>query len=565
MKHGVDLTYEAMKTLLRLLPVFFLLMVAGQAVPQTEPSKTGDGIQIRTIPELKDLVGYWTREYSRVHPETKFEITLTGTAVSGDPSVLSFVRDGSAAVASGSSSWRMVVGRDIILCIMNDRNPWAGEIEKRGITPEGIRSLLEPSTNHNGSLPTGGATGGPLRLYCPDDQGIAVGVAAFAGRRELPEGQIRQGSGGDVAEAVKKDIHGLGFCRLTDICKPGEMKLSEGLRIVPIDKNGNGRIDFMEDIYDSPDDFSRGVWIGKYPAALSGKIYASSGTRPEQASAGFLQWILDEGQTGLATFGFSELIASERQTQKDLLVPPTTAGTEAKKVSDNWFITLAIILAAFILVAFLTDVLSRYFRGMKKGTQTLHPDTVQAFDEATITAPEGLFYDKNHAWTFLESEGTLKTGGDDFLRHVVGHLSRVILKEPGEKIRKGEPMATLVSNGRQLTVFSPVTGVITDCNMDLAANPSIFNHSPFVQGWFYRIKPANWAAEIRFLDLSGAYRDRLGKELTKLRDFLAAKAGHTEPRLAGIILQDGGAIKENALEDLGPEVWEDFQSTFLKP
>jgi hypothetical protein len=30
-----------------------------------------------------------------------------------------------------------------------------------------------------------------------------------------------------------------------------------------------------------------------------------------------------------------------------------------------------------------------------------------------------------------------------------------------------------------------------------------------------------------------------------------------------IVLQDGGELKDNVLSDLGPEVWEDFQTRFI--
>jgi hypothetical protein len=32
---------------------------------------------------------------------------------------------------------------------------------------------------------------------------------------------------------------------------------------------------------------------------------------------------------------------------------------------------------------------------------------------------------------------------------------------------------------------------------------------------------------------------------------------------AQVVLQDGGALKDHALADFGPEVWEDFQVKFI--
>jgi hypothetical protein len=34
---------------------------------------------------------------------------------------------------------------------------------------------------------------------------------------------------------------------------------------------------------------------------------------------------------------------------------------------------------------------------------------------------------------------------------------------------------------------------------------------------------------------------------------------------AQVILQDGGELVDNTLSNLGPEVWDDFQSKFIDP
>ena len=101
--------------------------------------------------------------------------------------------------------------------------------------------------------------------------------------------------------AIQKDPYAIGFCRLSDVRKEGLNEFEEDIRLLPIDKNGNGRIDHFESIYNSPDDLSRGVWIGKYPHALSGSIYAMSQTIPTDKNAiAFLTWIMTDGGKYLA-------------------------------------------------------------------------------------------------------------------------------------------------------------------------------------------------------------------------------------------------------------------------
>jgi len=63
--------------------------------------------------------------------------------------------------------------------------------------------------------------------------------------------------------------------------------------------------------------------------------------------------------------------------------------------------------------------------------------------------------------------------------------------------------------------------------------------------------------------MANKYRIWLNAEFTRLKDFLATairKTCHNSPPL---VLQDGGALKDEVLSDLGPEIWEEFQTRFI--
>ena len=106
-----------------------------------------------------------------------------------------------------------------------------------------------------------------------------------------------------------------------------------------------------------------------------------------------------------------------------------------------------------------------------------------------------------------------------------------------------------------------MSGTIREQNKDLNKNPSLVNTSPYSDGWVYIIEPTNWLKESQFLIMWEKYKGWLTSEITRLKDFLAVSIkpdveyAHT--------LQDGGEVKDGILEDLGPEVWEDFQTNFL--
>jgi hypothetical protein len=137
------------------------------------------------------------------------------------------------------------------------------------------------------------------------------------------------------------------------------------------------------------------------------------------------------------------------------------------------------------------------------------------------------------------------------------------MKNTGDKIKKGEHLLTIIQKGKQLNIYAPISGTITACNQMLSANASLLNTSPYADGWVYLVEPTNWLLEIQFLSMAEKYSTWLKKEFSRLKDFFAVALQANNPEYALIVLQDGGSIQDNILADLGPVVWEDFQTKFI--
>jgi len=185
----------------------------------------------------------------------------------------------------------------------------------------------------------------------------------------------------------------------------------------------------------------------------------------------------------------------------------------------------------------------------------------QAFNEQVVDIPIGLYYDKTHTWAYMEKDGMVRIGIDDFLQHITGPITRVKMKSTGEKIRKGKEVLSIIQKGKQLDIHAPVSGTIKKQNKALTKSSSLINSSPYSDGWVYMIEPTNWIKEIQYLITGNKYKEWLKSEFSRLKDFLAVSV---KPNVEyAHILQDGGELKDGILEDLGPEVWEDFQINFI--
>lgn len=222
----------------------------------------------------------------------------------------------------------------------------------------------------------------------------------------------------------------------------------------------------------------------------------------------------------------------------------------------------ALILAAIILIVIGVDVAIqyRYVKSNRKAVREANSQMLKVFDEQAVKIPKGIYFDKTHTWAFMNRNGKVEVGINDFLQNVTGTPSRIEMKKAGDTVRKGDHLLTIVQDGKHLNVYSPVSGTVTAFNENLLKQPSLLNSAPYSEGWVYHIEPANWSRETQFMLMAEQTANWIKKEFSRLKDVLAK--AYPADELAHV-MQDGGALKGHVLENAGPEVWEEFQTNFI--
>ena len=561
-----------MKTWTVLIASFLILSynsVLCKGFETTKGKGANSTIKVFASPDLIPIATKWVSEYSKLNPT--FRVQLTSSVennISGllrTTTDLGFISDESFKSVRNQSTWNMVIGRDVVVPVINENNPLKVELSKKGATAQGLARLLQNTGKQNwetfcGNIPNGG--GSPVHFYFVNDPSILSALSVFANIKHSEIMGTRVSSEQELVSAIGNDPYGLGFCRLNTVTNKTGKSLISQIKLLPIDKNGNGKIDYNEDFYSNLQEFSRGVWIGRYPQALSGRIYSISSAKPgNESQLAFLNWILTDGQQYLKDNGYSNLVYSERQSQLDKINEPITyASTPTQTNPILQFKFLLILLIGLTVV-----VLDLGYRRVKKSNRVFSNAPVNllnVFKEAEVVIPKGLYFDKTHTWAFLKKDGSVKLGIDDFMQHVTGPITRVEIKASGEKIKKGDLLVTIIQHGKQLNIYSPLTGQITAQNKNLKTHSELLNTAPFTEGWVYIVEPLNWSLEIQFMNMADKYTNWLKSEYTRLRDFFASAVRVHAPAFV-MILQDGGVIRDGILAELGPEVWDDFQTKFI--
>jgi glycine cleavage system H lipoate-binding protein/ABC-type phosphate transport system substrate-binding protein len=556
-----------MKTKISLLTSLSLLLscliFSNVQVSGEKPQYQAVPFKVYCSPELQGLASGWTSVYSKLTPGSQIDLEVVSQPGTGllTGNNLAFVSE--REMTGDEYGWKMVVGREIIIPIINTGNPFVKELNEKGVKQDMItRLIMEPGNQVWGNI-VENRESIPVHFYVSNDNTVITGVESFLGIPGFMDIGIKTWNELEVIAAVQNDPYAVGFCKITSLLDFEKQSISHNIQLLPIDKNGNGKLDNMEKIYDDLNVFARGVWIGKYPKALSNDIYAVSTEQPSaEAQTAFLKWVLTDGQQFLALNGFSDLVYSEVQSKLERF-------TEIKvnePVAGNAYSTpklVLFILIAFIVIGIMLGAILGYGRNREVPVMDIPVDLQPAFDEHSLMAPKGLHYDKSHTWAFMEKDGAVRIGIDDFLQNITGPITRIEMKKPGEKITKGELLVSIIQKGKQLKLYAPVSGKIQECNTVLLKNSYILNASPYSDGWIYKIEPENWSKEIPLLSMEGKYSKWISEEIARLRDFLAHTLQSHKLEYANVVLQDGGMLKNNLLEDLGPEVWEDFQTNFL--
>lgn len=548
-------------TVIMLFALFFSVSAieaqTSQQQVQVEPDMT-----VIASPEVYQLSKEWAKEYNANNPGNEITVIRQGSSNISEDKLMGVIT--SEKFTDGNDQWKVTLCRQLLVPVIHADNPYINTLRETGISRE---ALAEMFTSDNPEWAIEDKEKSRAQLLLPTDEMMRQQIASFMGTDLSKQKYRSYDNPEDMIAALQQDKKSVAFLPLKAIVDESNNTLTDNVAFLPIDRNNNGHLEYMEDIYGSVSSFSRGVWIGKYPKALCCNVYFASSAKPEKSrEKSFISFLLTKGQNDLARHGYSNLAYTERQAELQQLQGLTSVSVEEQDSSSSWA-TILLILAGIVIV---TGLLANLAFGFTRAAETAESTTEAeesegyALDEQTVAAPAGLYFDKSHTWSFLEKDGKVRMGIDDFLQQVTGPITRIKMKNNGDYVKKGEPVVTLIQNGKQITIKAPVSGSIHSINSSLEKDAGMINTSPYNQGWLYLITPDNWQQEIPFLKMAADYKEWLKQEFIRLKDFLAFSLKVNKDAYANVVLQDGGSIKKHVLKDLNPEAWEDFQEKFIE-
>lgn len=287
---------------------FMVILLLSSCVSKQQKENT---INISGAFALYPLVIQWSEEYKKEHDEVRFNISAGGAgkgmadALAGSVDLGMFSRE-ITPEEKAQGVWWVGLCKDAVLPTISAENPYLIKLKARGLTQAEFKAIFvdRTITNWNELLPM--ASSMPIEVFTRSDACGAAGTWAnyLGGNQEDLKGI---GIHGDpaLAEVVSKNSAGIGFNNTIYIYNMDTDRKREGIEVIPIDINGNGKIDQDEHFYDSFNAILEAISEGIYPSPPARELYfVSKGKPTKKATRDFLLWTLSKGQKYVQAAGY---------------------------------------------------------------------------------------------------------------------------------------------------------------------------------------------------------------------------------------------------------------------
>ena len=266
----------------------------------------------------------WAEEFKKVYPDVRIDISAGGAGKGITDALSNMVDLGMVSreiypEETKKGAYAVAVTKDAVVPVINSMNPSIDAILAKGLKKEAGNNIWITGIYKTWSQAFGIKGTTPIHVYTRSDAcGAAEVWAKYFNKKQ--EDLLGSGVYGDpgLALAVKKDQLGIGFNNIGYAYDNKTKKQLPGIRVLPLDINGDGKISPDEDFYNSLDNLIDAIASGKYPSPPARELYLVSNGKPrKEIVLKFLQWILNEGQNFVNEAGYialsKERIAEEKK------------------------------------------------------------------------------------------------------------------------------------------------------------------------------------------------------------------------------------------------------------
>jgi phosphate transport system substrate-binding protein len=263
---------------------------------------------------LYPMMVKWAEEYQKINPGVRVEVSAGGAgkgmtdALTGMVDLGMVSRDISSEEISRGAVY-VAVTKDAVVVTANAKNPELADLQAQGINRSVLTKIFINETITGwGTVVHRPEISEKIDVYTRSDACGAADVwAKYMGYKQ--EDLKGVGVFGDpgLADAVKTDRLGIGYNNIGFAYDATTGKPLDGLAIIPLDLNDNGRVDADEQLYATRDTITNAINTGKYPSPPARELNLVAKGSFSGPTLQFVRWILTDGQQYVQESGYIAL------------------------------------------------------------------------------------------------------------------------------------------------------------------------------------------------------------------------------------------------------------------
>jgi phosphate transport system substrate-binding protein len=303
-----------------------ILVVAGFSGCTSQQNQQTSTIKVSGAYSLYPMMVVWANEYQKSHTNIRIDVSSGGAgkgmsdALAGTVNLGMVSRDVNQTEANRGIVAVAVV-KDAVLPTMNANNPIKANLTANGLTKEQFRNVFINLTYTTwGQLINNTSITAPIKVYSRSDVcGAAQTWAKFLSypgknytQSNFPTNErVTKVKGDDsMSQSITSDANGIGYSNVNYIYSNTTMRPKEGLAVIPIDLNGDGKITANESFYTTRTDVVNAEINNTLPSPPARLVYLVTLNNFTGATKDFVQWILTTGQTLTVRNGYAPVPTS---------------------------------------------------------------------------------------------------------------------------------------------------------------------------------------------------------------------------------------------------------------
>ncbi len=256
----------------------------------------------------------WAEEFQKAYPGVKIDVQAGGAGKGIADALAGMVDFGMVSrdvhpqeVEKGALP--IAVTKDGVVATVNEKNPFLNMILKKGLTKSQFTDIWITGETKTWGQVLATQDKAAVHIFTRSDAcGAAETWAAYLGKRQEDLGGVGVYGDPGLADAVRRDPLGIGYNNINFAYDAKNLKPVKGIVIVPIDFDGNGKIDERESVYATRDDITQAIANNVYPSPPARDLYLVAKGKPaKKAALEFVRWVLMEGQKYVSETGYIPL------------------------------------------------------------------------------------------------------------------------------------------------------------------------------------------------------------------------------------------------------------------